>query len=189
MKTLKIIQVALLAVFSGSASASQFETIVEAIAVKSDATQTNNGWADTQKIFGVKWKWPYHKSGAHDSSMVGITKVGRDKNPNIGLTKISVTGARTFISEAQIEIQNEGENPSETAVRALFGSGKVGKLGSSCDANDHSYSEATYRFEKKGYKPVFIKYSSSWGASGSGGLDIKIANSLEDALGNCKLVK
>jgi hypothetical protein len=173
---------------STSAMAAQFEGAVEAIAIKSTATHTNNGWEDTQKIKGVKWKWPYHQSGAHDSTMVGMTKVGKDKNPNIGATEVSVTGARTFVSKIKIRIQNEGESPSESAVKNLLGGGKVKKINTSCDDNSTSNGDATFRFEKSGYKPVFVRYSSSFGASGAGGVDIIIANVFDD-LGDCKLSK
>lgn len=189
MKTLAITSVILATACSTSAFAAQFETIVEAIAINSTATHTNNGWESTQKIKGVKWKWPYHQSGAHGSTMIGVTKVGKDKNPNIGATKVTVSGARTFISEIKVEIQNEGENPSESALRTLFGAGKAKKVPSSCDIDDMSYADATYLFEKPGYKPVFVKYVASWGASGSGGVDLTIANSLEEVLGECKLSK
>ena len=187
MKTSALTSAILAAAFSTSALAAQFESVIEAIAINSTATHTNNGWEDTQKIKGVKWKWPYHQSGAHDSTMLGISKFGKDKNPNIGATKVTISGARTFISEIKVEIQNEGENPSESAVKTLFGVGKVKKIASSCDADDMSNADATYYFEKPGYKPVFVKYVSSWGASGSGGVDIKIANGLEDVLDDCKL--
>jgi hypothetical protein len=189
MKTSVITSIILMAAFTTSVLAAQFESVIEAIAIHSTETHTNNGWENTNKIRGVKWQWPYHQSGAHDSTMLGTSKFGKDKNPNIGATKVTISGARTFISEIQIEIQNEGENPSERAVKALFGVGKVQQISTSCDSDDMSYADATYYFEKPGYKPVFLKYVASWGAAGAGGIDIKIANSLGDALGACKPTK
>ena len=99
MKMEKITLLSLLLITS-AASAAQFEYVIDAMAIKSSDGATNNAWEDISKIKGVKWRWPYYESGAHDSTMVGKTKVGKDKNPNIGPTEVTVSGARTMISEA-----------------------------------------------------------------------------------------
>jgi hypothetical protein len=160
-------------------NAAQFESVIDAMAIKSSASAsyTNNGWEDTSKIKGVKWKWPYHESGAHDSTMVGKTKVGKDKNPNVGATEIKVNGARTFITDIQISISNES-----LGIEA-FGIGKASKIKTSCDDDSASNSVEFYKFEKPGYKPLYISYQSSSGASGAGGVDMKVSYELDDALG------
>ena len=82
-------------------------SIVDAMAIKSSASHTNNSWEETAKIMGVTWNWPYHESGAYNSTMVGITKVGSDKNPNIGATEVTINGTRSFITDIRISIRNE----------------------------------------------------------------------------------
>lgn len=187
MKKFTFISSILVAIFSPSVFAAQFESVIDAISIESKATHTNNSWDDTQKIKRVKWKWSYYESGAHDSTMVGKTKVGKDKNPNIGATEITVSGTRTMISKIQLNIQNEGEDPSEEAVIKLFGKGQVKKISTTCDIDDTSNHDATYQFEKSGYKPVYIRYMSSWGAGGAGGIDVNVANDIADVLDNCNV--
>lgn len=162
--------------------AAQFSSIIDVI--------INGSWDDTQKIKHVKWKWSYYESGAHDSTMVGKTKVGKDKNPNIGATEIAISGARTMISKIQLNIENyrEVEEPSiEESVVKLFGKGQVKKISTTCDIDEMSNSDATYQFEKSGYKPVYIHYVSSWGAGGAGGIDVGVANDIADVLDDCKV--
>jgi hypothetical protein len=169
------------------ASATQFESVIDAMAIKSSAGHTNNGWEDISKIKGVKWRWPYYESGAHDSTMIGSTKVGKDKNPNIGATEIAVSGARTMIASVKISISNE------SADIGGFGKGKATKIKTSCDDNSASNIVEFYRFEKSGYKPLYISYQSSWGAGGAGGVDFEVTYTLEDFLSiytnQCKVLK
>jgi hypothetical protein len=173
-----------------AANAAQFESVIDAIGIKRTISgTTGNGWEATSKIKGVKWKWPYYESGAHDATMVGKTKVGKDKNPNIGATEIKVSGTRTMIDTIQITIANEGEDASEKAVIGMFGQGKIQKISTSCDEDAASSSDAIYQFEKQGYKPLYIHYISSRGASGAGDVDVTVASSLDDALGACKVQK
>lgn len=166
--------------FSTSAYSAQFSSIIDAIAIPKNAEYTVNSWENTEQIQGIKWEWPYYESGAHDSTMVGTTKVGNSRNPNIGYTEITINGARTFITGIEITIQNEGENPSKSAINGLFGSGSITKIPSSCDQDYATWADATYQFKKSRFQPVFIRYASSWGASGSGAVTINIANSLRD---------
>lgn len=187
LKNFAFISSILVAIFSPSVFAAQFESIIDAISIENKAAHTNNDWDDTQKIKRVKWKWSYSESGAHDSKMVGKTKVGKDKNPNIGATEIVVSGTRTMINKIQLSIQNEGEDPSEEAVIKLFGKGQVKKISTTCDIDDISNHDATYQFEKSGYKPVYIRYMSSWGAGGAGGIDVGVANDIADVLDNCNV--
>jgi hypothetical protein len=187
---MKMKQAVLLTLFfvTSIASAAQFESVIDAMAVKSSEGHTNNGWEDMSKIKGVKWKWPYYESGAHDYTMVGITKVGRDKNPYIGATTVTVRGMRTMISSVEISIENE------SADIGVFGKGKATKIKTSCDDDSGSHTVEFYRFEKSGYKPLYISYVTSWGASGdAGGVEFKVAYTLEDVLGDdpkpCKVLK
>lgn len=46
-----------LLVATSLASAAQFESIIDAMAIKSAEGHTNNSWEDTAKIKGVKWRW------------------------------------------------------------------------------------------------------------------------------------
>jgi len=164
--------------FSASAYSAQFSSVIDAIAIPENVGYNVNGWENVEKVQGVEWEWPYYESGAHDSTMVGTTKVGNSKNPNIGHTEITVNGARTFITDIGIMIQNEGENPSNIEMNRLFGSGKVVQIASSCDQNDATWGDATYQLKRAKDQPVFIRYGSSWGASGSGAINIKVANRL-----------
>ena len=166
--------------FSASAYSAQFSSIIDAIAIPKNVEYNVNSWENVDKIQGIEWEWPYYESGAHDSTMVGTTKVGNSKNPNIGYTEININGTRTFITDIKIMIQNEGENPSKNEVNKLFGSGKVVKIASSCDQDYATSGDATYQFSRLEDQPVFIRYWSSWGASGSGAITIAVANSLVD---------
>jgi hypothetical protein len=187
---MKMKQAVLLTLFfvTSIASAAQFDSVVDAMAIKASAGDTNNGWEDISKIKGVKWRWPYYESGAHDYTMVGITKVGRDKNPNIGATEVTVSGMRTMISSVKIRISNE------SADIGVFGKGKATKIKTSCDDDSASNTVEFYRFEKSGYKPLYISYQSSRGAGGADGdVYFEVAYTLEDVLSiypnPCKVFK
>lgn len=169
--------------FSTPAYAAQFSSIIDAMAIPKNVEYNVSNWENAEKIQGVEWEWPYYESGAHDHTMVGTTKVGSSKNPNIGYTEVAINGARTFITEIEITIQNEGENPSKSEINKLFGSGKLVKILSSCDQDYATWADATYQLNKTKAQPVFIRYGSSWGASGSGAVTIKVANSLVDLNG------
>ncbi len=164
--------------FSASAYSAQFSSIIDAIAIPKNVEYNVNSWENVEKIQGIEWEWPYYESGAHDSTMAGTTKVGNSKNPNIGYTQIKVNGARTFITNIEVMIQNEGENPSKSEINKLFGSGEIIKIASSCDQNYATSADATYQFKRSKEQPVFIRYGSSWGASGSGAITIAVANNL-----------
>ena len=182
---MKMKQAVLLPLFfvTSIASAAQFESVIDAMAIKSSEGHTSNGWEDISKIKGVKWRWPYYESGAHDSMMEGKTKVGKDNNPNIGATKVTVSGARTMIASVKISISNE------SADIEGFGKGKATKIKTSCDDDSASNTVKFYRFEKTGYKPLYISYQSSWGAGGSGGVDFEVTYTLDNVLNNCKVLK
>ena len=161
---------------SSFANAGQFDSVVDALSIKSGMAQTNPSWEETKKINGVKWKWPYQQSGAHDNSMVGKTKVGKDRNPNIGDTTVTISGARTFITDAAIEISNE------SAGIASLGGGKATKVKTSCDDDSSSGGFEFFKFEKPGYKPLYVSVESSYGAGGSGSETMRISVSMDDAL-------
>jgi uncharacterized protein YjlB len=156
------------------AGAAQFESVIDAMAIKASAGHTNNGWENISKIKGVKWSWPYYESGAHESTMVGKTKVGDDKNPNIGAAKVFVSGARTMISSIKISISNE------SADIQVFGKGKATKIKTSCDDDSASNTFEFYKFEKPGYKPLYISYQASWGAGGAGGVEFEVIYEQDD---------
>jgi hypothetical protein len=166
----------LLAPCSSAAEVAPFESVIDAMAIKSSDGYTNNGWEDVSKIKGVKWKWSYSESGAHDSTMVGKTKVGKDKNPNIGATEVTVSGARTMIASVKISVANASSD-----IKA-FGEGRATKIKTSCDDDSASNTVEFYKFEKSGYKPLFISYQTSWGAGGSGSVDFEVTYNLNDAL-------
>lgn len=175
----KIIKQALLLLLlpaSALCNAAQFESVIDAMAIQASATHTNNGWEDMAKIKGVKWRWPYYQSGAHDASMVGKTKVGHDKNPHIGATTVTVHGARTMVTTIKINIANA------SADMAAFGTGKASKITTSCDQDAASDKVAFYRFNKPGYKPLYVSRQESRGAGGSGGVAFEVAYALEDVL-------
>lgn len=169
------------------AGAAQFESVIDAMAIKTSEGHTNSSWQDVAKIKGVKWKWPYYESGTHDSTMEGRTKVGKDKNPNIGATTVTVSGMRSMISSVKISIANESANLAE------FGKGKASRIKTSCDDDSATNTVEFYRFEKPGYKPLYISYQSSWGAGGAGSVDFEVTYTLEDALNiypnPCKALK
>lgn len=142
-KTIKLALATIVFTFSASAYSAQFSSIVDAIAIPKNAEYSVSNWDNIEKIKDVEWEWPYYQSGAHDHTMVGTTKVGNSRNPNIGYTEITVNGARAFITKIEIIIQNEGENPSKKEVNKLFGSGKLIKIPSSCDQDNPTRGDAT----------------------------------------------
>jgi len=187
MQIKKIIIVPLLLGFS-IAHASQFASVIDAMAIESNADYSNKEWKDTQKIKGVKWQWPYHESGAHHSTMKGKARVGKDRNPNIGSANVLVEGARTMITRISISVANS----RDAADMKLLGPGKAQKISTTCDMDYASEVQRFFQFQKPGYKPLYVKYSESWGASGeSGSVDFTIAYRLEDAIDNpeCKVVR
>ena len=168
IKILPTILAFLATTYSASVFAAQFESIVQAFATPIKSDHNVMMWKDVEKIKNIKWKWPYYESGAYEHTMVGLTKVGKDKNPNIGATEVTIQGSRMNLYSIYIDINMEGEDPSEKQINHFFGAGKVKKIRTSCDEDGHSYSVATYKFQKPGYNPVFIRSTSSWGASGAG---------------------
>lgn len=169
------------------ANATQLKSIIDAMAIKSTALQTNSGWEDMSKIRGVKWEWPYYESGAHGSTMIGKTTLGKSKNPNIGSVEVVVTGARTMVMSVKISIANEMANIK------IFGKGKTTKLNTTCDNEAATFTIEFYRFEKSGYKPLYISYISSWGAGGAGAVYFEITHSVDNTINNwfnsCSLIQ
>lgn len=160
--------------------AAPLESVIDAIGIKTSEDQTYNSWEDAIRIKRVKWQWPYYESGAHDSTMIGKTKIGQSKNPNIGATEIRVEGLTHGISKIHIEIGNE---PQFQTVTDLFGKGKLIRIPTSCDIDEASAGDAVYKYIKLGYKPLFVRLEYGWGASGdSGSVDVTVAYTLEDAL-------
>ncbi|MFZ1386623.1 MAG: hypothetical protein WBP46_09795 [Thiolinea sp.] len=162
-------------------AAASLESFIDALAIKDSASHTNNGWEDTEKIKGVNWEWPYYESGAHDSQMVGGIKLGTDKNPNIGATTVTVSGARSFITDIEIAINNASEE------LAAFGTAKTTKIANTCSEQSIEATESAlesvefYKFEKAGYKPLYISQYSSWGAGGSGLTSFRLAYDANDS--------
>ena len=146
--------------------AQQFKSVVDALAIKSNAGYTNPSWGAAQHIKGIKWQWPYYESGAHEATMEGKTKVGKDKSPYVGDTTVTIRGSRTMITEVEIAVQN-----ASVDIAAL-GPGKATKLKTSCDDDSASYSFALYRFDRRGYLPLYVSAMSSYGASGDAGIEV-----------------
>ena len=69
------------------------ESVIDAIGIKISQDHANTSWEDAANIKRVKWQWPYYESGSHDSTMIGKTKIGKSKNPNVGETEIRVEGS------------------------------------------------------------------------------------------------
>jgi len=166
--------------------AATLESFIDAMAIKTSDNYTNNSWDNTAKIKGVKWKWPYYQSGAHPdpnapmlSSMVGKAKFGKSKNPNVGVADIKISGPRNFINYISISIANESHQIEE------FGKAKVTKIKTNCDDDSASNTIGFYKFEKAGYKPLYISSFESSGAAGiesGGSVDFNIANNIETVL-------
>jgi hypothetical protein len=170
----------LCALLTSTASAARFDGIIDAMAIPLGAAHTNNSWEDTQKIKGVKWKWPYSQAGAHENTMQG--SYGPKNKP----TDVVVSGARTMTSEVEVSAHYPG---AEIDI-ADFGPGNVSGIATSCDENSSGYGVAFYRFQKPGAKPLFMLRQYSYGASGQGSVSVAVAYDLADLLGqggmNCK---
>ncbi len=93
-KTILLIVATTAFAFSTSAYSAQFSSIIDAMAIHKNVEYNVNSWENVEKVQGVEWEWPYYESGAHDSTMIGTTKVGDSKNPNIGYTEININGTR-----------------------------------------------------------------------------------------------
>lgn len=151
-------------------------SIMESMKISSSDSTTNNGWDSLSKIKGVKWKWSIYDSGKHDNSIVGTTKIGKSKNPNIGNANVSVYGSRNMINIIKIEISNESLQEKD------FGIGKTIKIKTDCDDDSFTNSVGFYRYEQNGYKPVYVSYQVSSGAGGSSSSEYSISYDLDDAL-------
>lgn len=162
------------------ASATTLPSVINAFAIKQVDAHNHNSWENTQKIKNVKWQWKYYESGAHDFTMKGQTHLGKSKNPNIGKTSIQINGLRTMITNAQISVDNKHVDVKE------FGAGKYQKISTECDIDGVLTYFYVYKYTKKGYKPLFISQSGSWGASSEDGSeDFHIAYNLDDILNQC----
>lgn len=162
--------------FSSSASADQFESVIDAMSIKSSEMHSNNDWESSSLIKGVDWKWPYYESGAHDSTMTGVAKFGKDKNPNIGSTEIVINGSRSMMSSVEIKISN-----MEAGLEVL-GHGNFKRISTSCDSDSPLNTVEFYSLERPGYKPLYVRYFTSWGAGGGGGVYFEVAYRIEDVL-------
>ncbi len=157
---------------SAVASAARFDSIIDAMAIPLSAAHTNNGWEDTQKIRGVKWKWPYSQAGAHDNTMRGATgKNGKHAD-------VFVSGARSMIFEVEVSVAQPG---GEIDV-SDFGSGSASSIPTTCDEDSVSYGVSFYRFQRPGTKPLFMLRQYSYGASGQGSASVVVAYGLADLL-------
>ena len=111
-----------------SASAAQFESVIEGFAIPSDADHTVNMWKDTDKIKGIKWKWPYYETGAHDHKMWGKAKVGHSKKSGVGETNVEIQGSRMNIQMVFINVSLLNKDHSTKEINHLFGAGTVKKI-------------------------------------------------------------
>lgn len=164
---------------ANTAIAAQFESVISALGISESKDQTFNGWESATKIKGIKWNWPYYESGSHDSTMVGETKVGKDKNPNIGATVVSIEGSRNGMNSVHVAISNEGPDASEDGVFSLFGKARLKKITSSCDEDSMQNSFVMYEYNKQGLKPLYVSVLSSSGAGGSSNVNAIVTYDLE----------
>lgn len=181
-KTLLII---LSLIASSSSQANQFESLIDVISPPSNVAYTNNDWSAIEKAKGIKWKWKYSQSGAHGNDnwnnvMEGTTKVGVDKNPNIGKTSVKVYGQRFGISQIVFVVQNE------TVDIKFLGEGKMTKIKTNCDDESLLNTYSIHKFEKSEYKPIYVLLESSYGASGAGSTAMSLFMNVSDALSNNK---
>lgn len=194
MKMKKIFIIAVLILISNcymmvvyAAKHAPLATIIDAIGNKgcTDGCCVGDWEKRIEKIKGVKWKWSVYEMGAHDVPMEGITVIGRDKNPNIGKTEILVEGPQSGPEKISISIANK-ENQVE--ILDLFGTGKLKRIATSCDINEASAVDLTYKYTKNKYDPLYINYTKSWGKTGS--IDIIVScTGIEAVLqGDCKVL-
>lgn len=171
-----------LLIFSAPAAfAVQFQSLIDAMAIKTNAVHTNNGWEDTDKIKGIQWKWPRSQVSARDYTMQGATRVGKDKSPNIGPTTVKINGSRSMIATIEVSVQN-----AALGIEA-FGPGKASAVKTTCDSDSPINLMKVYRFDKPGFKPLYLRHDASWGTRG-GTTTWSIAGSLQGVLEghNCK---
>ena len=185
MREIKILVLTLVAMSSISAFAGELDSVITAIAIPKDADYNVKSWEAIDDIDGVVWNYPYYEVGKHDYKMFGNGQLGNDRNPNIGAMDIEVEGVRTFFHSISIIISNGGFPTSKNSLNKLFGNGVVKDVDSRCN-EDYGYtgSTATYSFERKGYHPVFIRYSFSEG-SAMFATDIKLSNYLDNLTRDC----
>ena len=155
---MKALIICLALLFSAAQTyAGQFKTLVDAIG------QKQSGWENTNKIKGIKWEWPHYEVGAHEFTMVGATKVGQNKTPNIGVTTVLIEGYRTGFSLITLRAQN-----SRVKV-TMFGESASSKIKTSCDDNSMTNSFEVFKFQNTGAVLVYLSISYSEGASGQAG--------------------
>lgn len=150
---------------AGVATAGQFDSVFDAMLIPTSAAHTNNDWAATMKIKGVRWDWPHTASGQHDHTMVGRTASGTD---------IEVAGSRSMIHAVAISVENEGAD-----IRA-FGPGPA-RIKTTCDTDGGTYAVSFYRLSRAGFKPLFISHEFSQGAGGTSSDTFIVAYAIEDA--------
>lgn len=75
--------------------------------------------------------------------MIGTTKVGISRNPNIGNTEVKIDGDRSMITDIKISINNESGGIE------IFGKGAATKIKTSCDINNPMDTVEFYKFKKK----------------------------------------
>jgi len=147
-------------IITSIASAAQFESVFDAMAIESSSGNTNIGWEDVAKIKGVNWRWPSNESGAHSFTMKGETKT--DKNPKYVPARIAVSGSRTKITSIDIDMYAK-DIPQQNHLDDIdvIGKGKLTKFQTSCDEEDDLGEIEFLKFEKLGYKPLYFRRISS----------------------------
>lgn len=143
------------------ASAAQFSSILEALSTRLDSDDGDPRWEYVQDIKGVKWKWPIYKYREHYNAMVGTTKVGKSKDPNIGRTTVTLNGRANAVVYAWIEISNA------SAGLESLGAGVVRKIRTTCDEESDKQGYAFYVLERREYEPLYVSISHGSEANGN----------------------
>ena len=166
------------------ASAAPLESVIESFAIPSNEDYTVNMWEDTTSIKGVEWKWPYYESGAHDYRMLGMIHIGSNKKSDVGSGYVDIRGSRMNLGSIFVYIGGLKKDHSKKEISRIFGKGQVRKINTICDVSSNSdpYSDITdtYTFKKPGYKPVYIRATTSWRSTEANGSSYVIYNQLPE---------
>lgn len=149
----------------GVAQIGQFQSIYDAMAIKTNEVQTNNGWERIDKIKGVKWQWQRNKIADHQYTMSGEMPLKFKQTPHhyINPTSIYVTGMRSMIQSIEISVDDENIN-DDFNPKTLFNGVTVTRILTKCDMTDSALETSEfYKITKAGYKPIYLNYGYSRG--------------------------
>ncbi|TCM68426.1 hypothetical protein EC844_105130 [Acinetobacter calcoaceticus] len=135
-----------------------FAGVIQSFTITQPKDHSNNAWADLKYMKNVKWETT--------GTLITPDGIIQFKHPQDGQliqAPIYISGARTFISAADIKIDNAylGATNNPDTLGKLFGPYKVEALKTACDNTQTGQEKAFWRLTPKNSKPIYIAFKTT----------------------------